>query len=706
MVTRPGIRVALAALAALAATAAAAHPPAAAGASPAWVPGEVLVGAAPGAGVGGQQVGTPAAGIRLVPTGRAETVPEAVARLRATPGVRWAEPNRIVSSTAVPGDPFAGEEYWLHNAGQVNGGRVVGLPDADADVPEAWAITRGSPAVTVAVVDGGIAYDNPDLASAVWTNPGETGGGRESNGADDDGNGLIDDWRGWDWRDGDNDPRDLGLFPHGTAVSGIIGARADDGYGIAGVAPLTRIMPLRVNSPSGSATISDVVAAFGYAQRMGARVVNASFGGPTPSSAEQAAIAAAPGVLFVTSAGNDGRDLDAGTPNYPCAFDLPNVICVAATDERDGLAGFSNHGARTVDLAAPGVGMLTTAPPWAELAADDFETPLAGRWTTGGTGGTWQRTTERAASGAWSIADSPGGPYGDDVSHWIQWAAPVDLSDRVGCRIDIQYRSQTVSPDGLYFETSANGGSSWTQQDTLTGDTDGFISGDGDLTPAQGRPSVLFRLRMSSNGSVTGDGFAVDDLALHCIGGAPDGRDLIYASGTSFAAPVVSGIAALLLAQRPSLDVAGLRAAILAGVDPLPSLSGRVATGGRASARRALEAIGAAPEARAAEAPADPGRVTRLSVRRSRAGTVTVTAALAGQATGATGLVFRRATLVRRIATARTGTVTLGLGRLAPGVYRVTLAPQDAATTAAQGTRTATFTVPARRAAHRKRPDE
>jgi len=434
---------------------------------------------------------------------------------------------------------------------------------------------------------------------------------------------------------------------------------------------------------------------------MGARVVNASFGGTTASSAERAAITAAPGVLFVTSAGNEGRDMDTGSPNYPCAFDLPNVICVAATDEQDRLAAFSNRGATSVDLAAPGVGVLTAAPPYAELATEDFETPLDGRWITGGTGGTWQRTTERAASGAWSVADSPGGPYGNDVSHWLQHVAPVDLTNRVGCRIDIQYRSQTVNPDGIYFETSTNGGSSWVQQDTLTGDTDGFISGDGDITSAQGRPSVLFRLRMSSNGSLTGDGFDVDDLALRCLPGTPDGRDLIYASGTSFSAPIVSGIAALLLAQRPGLSVAELRAGLLAGVDPLPSLAGSVATGGRASARRALEAIGAAPPATTTVTATDPGRVTRLSVRRARSGAVTLRATLAGRATGATGLLFRGATVVRRLGAERAGTLTVGVGRLAPGAYRVTLAPSDPATSAVRGTRTTTFTVPRRaRPAH------
>ena len=265
-----------------------------------------------------------------------------------------AQPDRD-HARRVPNDPFAGEEYWFHNTGQVNGGprrrrpgrrrrRPRGLGDHPRQ-PRGDG-RRGRRRRRVRQPRPGVRdLDQPGRERAAggsrtaWTT---TATASSTTGAAGTGATTT------------TTRATSGCFPHGTAVAGIIGARADDGYGVAGVAPLTRIMPLRINSPSGAATISDVVAAFGYAQRMGARVVNASFGGTTASSAERAAIAAAPGVLFVTSAGNDGRDMDAGGPNYPCAFDLPNVICVAATDERDRLAGFSNRGATTVDLAAPG----------------------------------------------------------------------------------------------------------------------------------------------------------------------------------------------------------------------------------------------------------------------------------------------------------------------------------------------------------------
>ena len=367
------------------------------------------------------------------------------------------------------------------------------------------------------------------------------------------------------------------------------------------------------------------------------------------------------------------------------------MICVAATDEGDALAPFSNSGVESVDLAAPGTGILTTAPPFADLLADDFETPLGGRWTTGGPGGTWQRTTERAYTGSWSLTDSPGGQYPNNADFWIRSTTPVSLAGRIGCRLDFQYRSDAVNPDGLFVETSIDGGATWVEQDTLTGSTGDFISGDADLSSVNGRPSVLVGLRLHSNGSVTGDGLHLDDLVLRCLGGAPDGRDLYYANGTSFAAPVVSGIAALLLAERPGLPVEGLRAALLAGVDPRPGLAGKVATGGRASARAAIDAL---PPLAAASAAVDPARVERLGIARAATtGRITLRATLAGQATGASGLLLRGAALVRRLEIAGTGPVTVGLGRLPAGAYRVTLAPDGAVTSPVNGIATLAFTV-------------
>jgi len=232
----------------------------------------------------------------------------------------------------------------------------AGVADADIDAPEAWSLGATGAGVTVAVVDTGINLAHPDLAARIATNPGESGGGRETNNVDDDHDGLVDDWRGWDWVAGDNDPSDEN--GHGTHVSGTIAA-AQDAVGVSGVAPDARILPLRVLDATGSGSSSAVAAAFDLAGRMNIPVVNASLGSSGVSNAERSAIQAHPNTLYVVAAGNDGHDDDV-TPTYPCALPLGNVVCVGATDNRDARASFSNVGAASVDLFAPGVGVLSS----------------------------------------------------------------------------------------------------------------------------------------------------------------------------------------------------------------------------------------------------------------------------------------------------------------------------------------------------------
>lgn len=287
----------------------------------------------------------------------------AAARLAQEPGVDYAEPNWSRHALGSVNDTLFPYDWGLHNTGQTINGRV-GTSDADIDAPEAWDVTAGDRSVTVAVVDTGIDTAHPDLQSQLWANPGESGAGREANRADDDGDGYVDDVRGWDFVDGDTDPADQN--GHGTHVSGTIAAASGDGRGVAGVAYRSTVMPLRVLDANGSGTVADVVSAYRFAAAHQIRIVNASLGADTFSRSERDALAASPDTLFVVAAGNGGEDgvgddVDQ-TPEYPCAYDLANVVCVAATDSSDRLASFSNHGAASVDIAAPGVDVLSDWP--------------------------------------------------------------------------------------------------------------------------------------------------------------------------------------------------------------------------------------------------------------------------------------------------------------------------------------------------------
>jgi subtilisin family serine protease len=349
---------------------------AAAGAAPAGadvVPGEVIVRFADGATAAQRTAARAAAGAGLdrrlpVPGAQLLSLPAgasvrgAVAALERQDGVAYAEPNAERRLAAVPSDPLLPSLWALVNLGQALPAGA-GTTDADIDGTEAFDVTLGSPQVTVAVVDTGVATDHPDLAGARFANPGEAGA-LAANGRDDDLNGFADDRGGWDWVGRDPQPDDEN--GHGTHVAGTILARADNGVGIAGVAPQATLLPLRVLDAGGGGTVADTVAAYRYAVARGARVVNLSFGGPDISRVERDAIAAAPGTLFVVAAGNGGADGlgddNDAVPDYPCSHELANVVCVTATDASDRLPAFANTGARSVDVGAPGVDILSTAP--------------------------------------------------------------------------------------------------------------------------------------------------------------------------------------------------------------------------------------------------------------------------------------------------------------------------------------------------------
>ncbi len=281
---------------------------------------------------------------------------QAVAALNGLPGVAYAELNHVVRAAGVPNDPRFAEQWGLQNTGQLVNG-AVGKVDADIDAPEAWDIYTGDPNFVVAIIDNGVYYTHPDLAANIWLNPGEVGG----NGIDDDADGYIDDIRGWDWVDDDNNPSPSDS--HGTRNAGIIGAVGNNGVGISGVVWKCKLVPLRFLGANGGLE-SDAILAIQYCVKKGIKVSNNSWSaGGNYSQATFNAInaARAAGHLFVCAAANLGKDIDNAGPDYPSSYTLDNIISVAATTFKDALWTSSNYGAVSVDLGAPGVTVLSTS---------------------------------------------------------------------------------------------------------------------------------------------------------------------------------------------------------------------------------------------------------------------------------------------------------------------------------------------------------
>lgn len=283
-------------------------------------------------------------------------VPGALKLLAADPDVEYAEPNFLRRPmAAIPNDPLFSAQWGLRNTGQANfvSGGPAGTVGADMNLVEAWdangdgiADRAGRGNVIIAIVDDGFETSHPDLAPNLVP--------------------------GYDFADDDFDPNPASTSDsHGTAVAGSAAARGNNGIGVAGAAWNERIMPLRFDFD-----VASELRALDYARLNGAKIVNASFGGPSYSLAERDAISSlnTAGILFVTSAGNQDANIDIAGASYPANYRLPNLLGVAATNRQDGIASFSTYGSTTVDVAAPGLQIVTTT--------------LGGGYTTDGINGT------------------------------------------------------------------------------------------------------------------------------------------------------------------------------------------------------------------------------------------------------------------------------------------------------------------------------
>ncbi len=411
------------------------------------------------------------------------TTEQAIERLRKDPNVLYAEPNYEIRIDVAPNDPRFPELYGLHNTGQTGG-----TAGADIKATEAWDLFTGDPTLMIGVIDTGVDYNHPDLAANVWTNPGEIPG----NDIDDDDNGYVDDVHGYDFANNDGDPFDDN--GHGTHVSGTIAAVGDNNTGIVGVDWRAKVVGIKFLNGGGSGTTAGAIAALQYGIAVGVRLTSNSWGGGDFSQALLDAInaAGAAGQLFIAAAGNASTDTDV-TPQYPAAYDSPYIISVAATDHNDNLASFSNFGATTVDIAAPGVNILSTLPgngygtlsgtsmatpqvsgvaalTWGRLpaitnlqvknlllAAADVKAALAGKCVTGGRLNAFLAIAEPD--------DTPPGAIGDlattdpgSTTMGLRWTATGDDgSTGRASRYEIRYSSAPINDSNWGAATVAPG---------------------------------------------------------------------------------------------------------------------------------------------------------------------------------------------------------------------------------------------------------
>ena len=292
---------------------------------------------------------------------------DAIDALKAEPSVLVAEPNFKFHTfddgspidVGFLNDPDFDKTWGLKNTGQTDAAGQAGKAGSDINIVPVWQEGyHGSRKVLVAVIDTGIDWDHPDLKANLYTNPGESGPDAKP-GQDNDHNGFVDDIHGWNFVANNNNSRDD--HGHGSHCSGTIGGVGNNRIGVAGINWEVSLMPVKFLDAGGSGSLDAAVEAINYATLMKANVMSNSWGGGGYTETLKSAISKArdAGILFAAAAGNDSSDNDS-TPTYPASYDVDNIVSVAATDNRDVIASFSNFGTKSVHVAAPGVKVYST----------------------------------------------------------------------------------------------------------------------------------------------------------------------------------------------------------------------------------------------------------------------------------------------------------------------------------------------------------
>jgi len=482
------------------------------------------------------------------------TEEEAIRIYRAADIVEHVEKHALRYPSRNPNDPDIAQQWAL----------------TKMKAPEAWDITQGRPEVIVAVIDTGVDYGHLDLQNNIWTNAAELKG---LPGVDDDGNGYIDDIRGWDFGGNTNDPMDV--YGHGTHVAGIIAATGDNSRGIAGVNWQAKIMALKAADADNSGTFLDfsIIKAIQYAIAKGAKIINCSFGGGSRSVEEENAFIGLKnaGILAVCAAGNESMDNDK-TPSYPASYELENIISVAASDENDNFATFSNYGLASVDVMAPGVNIYSTVPAGANTEA---LIRIAGASPSeyAATGMTFAGITD--AQGITGTAYDCGMGYPEQFPTGVQGNVAI-----------IERGNSPGLPDFTFAAKVSNAQAAGaTGVIIYNNDNNADVSFSGTLVSPGAWVPVVSITRAS------GTALLALETPVVTIINKPALSTYQTESGTSMAAPQVAGIAGLTLAQCPSLGYADIKAAILNTVDKVPAAAGKVVSEGRVNAFTALTSI-------------------------------------------------------------------------------------------------------------------
>ncbi len=523
------------------------------------------------------------------------SVEDAIDYYKSYPDVEFVEPNYIVRTVAIPNDPGYIQQWGLNNTGQFGG-----IPGADISAQKAWEVTKGSDNIIIAVLDSGVSYDHPDLKDNIWVNTAEMNG---KAGVDDDNNGYVDDYYGWDYIDNDGYPSDYNQ--HGTHVAGIIAAKGNNNTGISGVMWSAKIMALRFLGVTGTGDVARAAEAIEYAVDNGARIINASWGGYDYSATVYSAInyARQHNVLFVAAAGNESNDNNI-SPFYPASYNLPNIISVAATDQGDQLAYFSNYGSNKVHLAAPGVSIYSTVPHFSYgspviLYSENFDSasgilPLLG-WVRGGTQSTWAITEGTGINGTNSLEDSPGTNYLSNTNSWAGYKTSFNSQKNYLYRLYFKWKGHidTTTNDFFYINYSQDS-IFWDWADYRDGNNPLYVSDYTDeiTSAADLLDKFYIGFGLKSDSLVNYEGINIDDVVLqkYSISVSNYSYESGGWNGTSMAAPFVSGVAGLILSANPSLTYTQVKDRILNSVDKISSLTGKTITGGRLNAASALGA--------------------------------------------------------------------------------------------------------------------